>query len=94
VTEEKLEAAKAGLAEATKGWNDATAAYRSGNITDAVAKAGTVKQETVEALETLGMPCRRQPRPRHDDPDHRRPGDAEAAPDRRRGSARNHDAPV
>lgn len=56
VTKEKFEAAKAGLAEATKGWDDATAAYKGGNVTDAMAKADTVKKKTVEALEALGMP--------------------------------------
>ena len=56
VTKEKFEAAKAGLAEATKGWDDATAAYKGGNVTDAMAKADTVKKKTVEALEALAMP--------------------------------------
>ena len=56
VTKEKFEAAKAGLAEATKGWDDATAAYKGGNVADAMAKADTVKKKTVEALEALGMP--------------------------------------
>jgi hypothetical protein len=32
------------------------AAYSGGNVADAVAKANTVKQKTVEALEALGMP--------------------------------------
>ena len=56
VTKEKFEAAKAGLAEATKGWDDATAAFKGGNVADAVAKADAVKKKTVEALEALGMP--------------------------------------
>jgi hypothetical protein len=56
VTKEKLDAAKAGLAEATKGWEDATAAYKGGNVGDAVARADAVKRKTVEALEALGMP--------------------------------------
>ena len=56
VTKEKFEAAKAGLAEATKGWDDATAAFKGGNVADAMAKADTVKKKTVEALEALGMP--------------------------------------
>jgi hypothetical protein len=56
VTKEKLDAAKAGLAEATKGWEDATAAYTGGNVGDAVARADAVKRKTVEALEALGMP--------------------------------------
>jgi hypothetical protein len=56
VSKEQFETAKAGLADATKGWDDATAAYKSGNVADAVAKAGVVKKKTVEALEALGMP--------------------------------------
>ena len=56
VTKEQFEAAKAGLAEATKGWEDATAAFKGGNVADAVAKADAVKKKTVEALQALGMP--------------------------------------
>jgi hypothetical protein len=56
VSKEKFESAKAGLAEATKGWDDATAAYKGGNVADAIAKANVVKRKTVEALEALGMP--------------------------------------
>ena len=56
VTKEQFEAAKAGLAEATKGWDDATAAFKGGNVADAVAKAEAVKTKTVEALQALGMP--------------------------------------
>lgn len=56
VTKEQFEAAKAGLAEATKGWDDATAAFKGGNVADAVAKADAVMKKTVEALQALGMP--------------------------------------
>jgi hypothetical protein len=56
VSKEKFEAAKAGLAEATKGWEDATAAFKGGNVADAVAKADLVKKKATEALEALGMP--------------------------------------
>jgi hypothetical protein len=56
VTKEKLESAKAGLADATKGWEDANAAFKGGNVADAVARADAVKKRTVEALEALGMP--------------------------------------
>jgi len=56
VTKEKFETAKADLAAATQGWTDAMAAYSGGNVADAVAKANTVKQKTVEALEALSMP--------------------------------------
>ena len=56
VSKEQFEAAKAGLAEGTKGWEDASAAFKGGNVADAVAKADAVKRKTVEALEALGMP--------------------------------------
>jgi hypothetical protein len=56
VSKDKLEAAKAGLADATKGWEEATQAYARGNVADAVARADGVKKRTVEALEALGMP--------------------------------------
>ena len=56
VTKEQFESAKAGLAEATKGWDDATAAFKGGNVADAMAKADAVKKKTVEALQALGMP--------------------------------------
>jgi hypothetical protein len=55
VSKEKLEAAKAGLADATKGWEDASAAFKGGNVADAVAKADTVRKRAVEAMEALGM---------------------------------------
>jgi hypothetical protein len=56
VTQEKFDAAKAGLAEATKGWEEATTAFKNGALTDALAKGETVKVKTVQALEALGMP--------------------------------------
>jgi hypothetical protein len=56
VTKEKFDVAKADLADATKGWDDAMAAYKGGNVSDAIAKANAVKKKTVEALEALGMP--------------------------------------
>ena len=55
VSKEKFEAAKAGVADATKGWEDANAAFKSGNVADAVARADAVKKRTVEAMEALGM---------------------------------------
>jgi hypothetical protein len=56
VTKENFETAKADLADATKGWEDANAAFKGGNIADAVAKADAVKKKTVDALEALKMP--------------------------------------
>jgi hypothetical protein len=56
LTKEKFEAAKAGLAEATKGWEEASVAFKNGAMADALAKGQIVKAKTVEALEALGMP--------------------------------------
>jgi hypothetical protein len=56
VSKEKFDVAKADLADATKGWDDTTAAYKGGNVVDTVAKATAVKTKAVEALEALGMP--------------------------------------
>jgi hypothetical protein len=56
MTAEKLAEAKAGLAEITKQWSEATAASTSGNLTDALAKATAVKKKTAEVLTALNMP--------------------------------------
>lgn len=51
----KLESAKGGYEAAAKMWDDAKAAYSSGNVTDALAKANAVKEKTVEAMKALNM---------------------------------------
>ena len=51
----KFEGAKAGLAEITQTWTDADNAFKGGNITDALAKANTVKAKATEIMTTLGM---------------------------------------
>jgi hypothetical protein len=56
LTQEKLDAARAGLAEATKTWDEATTAFENGALADALAKGETVKVKTEQALEALGMP--------------------------------------
>lgn len=56
VSTEKFEVAKTSLADATKGWDDANAAFKGGNVADAVAKADGVRKQAVTALEALGMP--------------------------------------
>jgi len=56
VTAEKFAEAKAGLAEITKQWSEATAASTSGNLTDALAKATAVKKKAAEVLTALNMP--------------------------------------
>lgn len=56
VAKDKFETAKAALAEATQGWQQAQEAFTSGNLTDAITKAQSVKSKAVEALEALGIP--------------------------------------
>jgi len=56
MTAEKFAEAKAGLAEITKQWSEATAASTSGNLTDALAKATAVKKRAAEVLTALNMP--------------------------------------
>ena len=56
MTAEKFAEAKAGLAEITKQWSEATAASTSGNLTDALAKAAAVKKKAAEVLTALNMP--------------------------------------
>jgi hypothetical protein len=53
---ETLAQAKAGLNEITEQWTAATEASKSGNLTDALAKASAVKKKAAEVLTTLNMP--------------------------------------
>lgn len=50
-----LEGARSGLADLRKMWSDATAAYKSGNVTTAVATATMVKDQAVRIMSSLGM---------------------------------------
>lgn len=56
ISKEKFAEAKAGLEEITKQWTEATAASTSGNLTDALAKAGAAKKKAAEVLVALNMP--------------------------------------
>src|SRR5262245_56155518 len=51
----KLDGAKASLAAASQAWGDASEAYKAGNVSDAVSKAGVAKDKAVEAMRALGM---------------------------------------
>jgi len=51
----KLDAAKAALADVTKAWGDASEAFKSGNLVDAVAKANAVKAKVADAMASLGL---------------------------------------
>jgi hypothetical protein len=51
----KLEGAKSGYEMAEKTWNEASEAFKAGNLQDALAKAKTVKEKTIEIMNALGM---------------------------------------
>jgi len=51
----KFEEAKSGLAAATQAWNEATDAFKSGNLADAIAKANSVKDKAAQIMQSLGM---------------------------------------
>ncbi len=52
---EKFEGAQNGLAEISKVWDDANAAFKEGSLADALAKATSVKEKASEIMSTLGM---------------------------------------
>lgn len=52
---DKFESAKASLATVTQTWTEASNAFQSGNLMDAVGKAKAVKEKAVEIMNTLGM---------------------------------------
>ena len=51
----KLTQAKEGLAGITKAWEEASAAFTAGNITDALGKASGLKEKGNEVMALLGM---------------------------------------
>jgi hypothetical protein len=51
----KFESAKAGLAEISQVWTEASDAFKSGDLTNALAKAKAVKNRAVEIMTSLGM---------------------------------------
>jgi predicted small lipoprotein YifL len=51
----KLDGAKAGLAEITKTWGEASEAFKSGNLMDAIAKGNAVKSKVGDAMSALGL---------------------------------------
>lgn len=55
VTKEALEAAKGAVPALSTSWEDAAAAFKSANLTDALAKAQSVKVKAVELMTSLGM---------------------------------------
>jgi hypothetical protein len=51
----KLDGAKAGLVALNQSWTEASEAFKSGNMTDAVAKAKAAKDKAVEVMTALNM---------------------------------------
>lgn len=56
VTKEALDAAKTAVPALSTSWEEAAAAFKSANLTDALAKAQTVKAKAVDVMTSLGMP--------------------------------------
>jgi hypothetical protein len=52
---DKLEGAKTGLATVNQSWTEASDAYKSGNMADAIAKATAAKAKAVEVMTALNM---------------------------------------
>lgn len=52
---EKFESAKDGLADISKAWDEAKAAFKEGSLADAFAKAKGAKEKAAEIMSSLGM---------------------------------------
>lgn len=55
VTKEAVEAAKTAVPALSASWDEAAAAFKSANLTDALAKAQTVKAKAIDVMTSLGM---------------------------------------
>ena len=55
LTKEKLEEAKAGLASAQDEWGKVQQSFTSGNLTDALTGANSLKDKALKIMESLGM---------------------------------------
>jgi hypothetical protein len=55
ITSSIFDAARSGLADLNRMWSDANGAYRSGNMTTAVATATKAKDQAVRLMASLGM---------------------------------------
>jgi predicted small lipoprotein YifL len=53
----RLDVAKTALADITKTWGEATEAFKSGDLIDAVAKGNAVKAKVTDATATLAPPA-------------------------------------
>jgi len=51
----KLTDAKSGFEAMTKGWDEAQAAFKGGNLTDAVSKANGLKEKGAEIMKAIGL---------------------------------------
>jgi hypothetical protein len=50
-----VDSAKSGLEAITKTWTDAQAAFKNGQVADAVTKGNAVKAQAVDVMTKLGM---------------------------------------
>ena len=56
ITADQFAEVKSGLAESKQLWDKAQESYKAGNLADAISAAKTVKDKTVKAMGTLGLP--------------------------------------
>ena len=56
VDQAQMDAAKAQYDQLKKGWAEAIAAYKNGNIADAISKSSTLKEGLAKLKELLGIP--------------------------------------
>ena len=55
IDKDKLESAKTGLATLSQSWTEASDAFKSGNLTDAIAKGQAAKAKAVELMTALNI---------------------------------------
>lgn len=55
VTKDALEAAKSAVPVLSASWDEAVAAFKAANLTDALSKAQAVKRKAVQIMASLGM---------------------------------------
>ena len=55
ISKDKFESAKTDLSSITQTWTEASNAFNSGNLMDAVTKAKNVKDKAVEIMNAIGM---------------------------------------
>jgi uncharacterized protein YoxC len=56
ITQQKFDEVKSGLGAVLQDWGQAEESYKAGNLSEAIAKANSVKEKAAQCLQLLGMP--------------------------------------